>query len=100
MSSRFRPIRRFTLEIVRVGFVAAWRRAISPTTTSPFSRNATTEGVLLLPSLLGITTGSEPIVIATTEFVVPRSIPRMFDSEFMDRPPADCVSTPLFPVPP
>jgi hypothetical protein len=33
------------------------------------------EGVVLLPSLLGITTGSLPSMTATHEFVVPKSIP-------------------------
>src|SRR6267378_2081254 len=36
---------------------------------------ATTEGVVRAPSWLGITTGSPPCITATTEFVVPRSIP-------------------------
>jgi hypothetical protein len=33
------------------------------------------EGVVRLPSLLGITTGSLPSITATHELVVPRSIP-------------------------
>src|SRR5579862_1317569 len=36
---------------------------------------ATTEGVVRPPSWLGITTGSPPCMTATTELVVPRSIP-------------------------
>jgi hypothetical protein len=36
---------------------------------------ATTEGVGLEPSGLGMTTGSPPSITATQEFVVPRSIP-------------------------
>ncbi len=36
---------------------------------------ATTDGVSRLPSWLAITTGSPPSMTATTEFVVPRSIP-------------------------
>jgi hypothetical protein len=36
------------------------------------------EGVVLLPSLFGITTGSFPSITATHEFVVPRSIPIIF----------------------
>src|SRR6267378_4790690 len=36
---------------------------------------ATTEGVVRVPSWLGITTGSPPCITATTELVVPRSIP-------------------------
>jgi hypothetical protein len=34
-----------------------------------------TEGVVLLPSALGITTGSLPSITETQEFVVPKSIP-------------------------
>src|SRR5258708_30460520 len=36
---------------------------------------ATTEGVVRVPSWFGITTGSPPCITATTELVVPRSIP-------------------------
>ena len=36
---------------------------------------ATIEGVVRLPSLLGITTGSPPSITATHELVVPRSMP-------------------------
>jgi hypothetical protein len=37
--------------------------------------NATTDGVVLFPSALGITTGSLPSITATQELVVPKSIP-------------------------
>ena len=37
-----------------------------------------TEGVVRLPSLLAITTGSLPSNTATQEFVVPKSIPIIF----------------------
>jgi len=47
----------------------------SPTFLSPFSVKATIDGVVLLPSLFGITTGSLPSITATHELVVPRSIP-------------------------
>ena len=40
--------------------------------------NPTTEGVVLLPSAFVITVGSPPSMIATHEFVVPRSIPIIF----------------------
>ena len=60
---------------MRLGFVIAWRFAGSPTLRSPPSTNATTEGVVLRPSLLGMTTGSLPSRTATQELVVPRSIP-------------------------
>jgi hypothetical protein len=39
---------------------------------------ATTDGVNRLPSSLIITLGSPPSIIATTEFVVPKSIPMIF----------------------
>ena len=38
----------------------------------------TTEGVVRLPSLFAITTGSLPSNTATQEFVVPKSIPIIF----------------------
>src|SRR5438105_5642658 len=57
------------------GLVIAWRLAICPTSRSPESVNATIEGVVRLPSLLGMTTGSPLSMTATQEFVVPRSIP-------------------------
>ena len=58
-----------------IGFLAG-----SPTFLSPFpsSRKATIEGVVLRPSLLGITTGSLPSITETQEFVVPKSIPIIF----------------------
>ena len=37
--------------------------------------SAITDGVVLLPSALGITTGSFPSITETHEFVVPKSIP-------------------------
>src|SRR5260370_20220698 len=57
------------------GFVTACRFATWPTSRSPVLVMATTEGVVRAPSWLGITTGSPPCITATTEFVVPRSIP-------------------------
>src|SRR5216117_1218599 len=62
------------------GFVTAWRLATWPTSRSPSFVNATTEGVVRPPSALGITTGSPPSITATTEFVVPRSIPMIFSA--------------------
>src|SRR2546426_686689 len=53
----------------------AWRFAIWPTRRSPFSVNPTTDGVVRFPSALAMTTGSPPDMMATQEFVVPRSIP-------------------------
>src|SRR5215468_781501 len=57
------------------GLVTAWRLATWPTNRSPVLVIATTEGVVRAPSWLGITTGSPPCMTATTELVVPRSIP-------------------------
>ena len=57
------------------GFVTAWRFATCPTSRSPDFVKATTDGVMRPPSGLVITTGSPPSMTATTELVVPRSIP-------------------------
>ena len=75
---QFVPISRLTDRIVRSGFVIACRLATSPTRTSPSLAKATTEGVVLLPSALAMTVGSPPSRTATTEFVVPKSIPTAF----------------------
>src|SRR5579872_6980942 len=64
--------------MVRVGLVIAWRFAGSPTFLSPLFKNATIEGVVLLPSSFWITTGSLPSITATHELVVPKSIPIIF----------------------
>ena len=72
------PISLFTDLIVLSGLGIACRLATSPTSTSPSFANATTEGVVRLPSALAITVGSPPSRTATTEFVVPRSIPTAF----------------------
>src|SRR5580698_2377232 len=68
-------MKRFELKMVFSGLVTAWRLAICPTRTSPFSSHATTLGVVRDPSSLTITLGSRPSMIATTLLVVPRSIP-------------------------
>src|SRR5580692_4959385 len=57
------------------GLVIACRLATWPTRRSPLLVIPTTEGVVRAPSWLGITVGSPPCITATTEFVVPRSIP-------------------------
>ena len=77
MSVNFFPINLFTEFIVFWGFVIACLFAGSPTFLSPLpsSRKATIDGVVLFPSLLGITTGSLPSITETQEFVVPKSIP-------------------------
>ena len=66
---------RLTERIVRSTLVTAWRLATSPTSTSPFLAKATTDGVVRAPSALAMTTGSPPSRTATTELVVPRSMP-------------------------
>src|SRR5580658_4127202 len=64
--------------MVLAGLVMAWRLATWPTRRSPLLVNPTTEGVVRPPSSLAITLGSPPSMTATTEFVVPRSIPIIF----------------------
>src|SRR5438045_7179153 len=64
--------------MVLLGLVTAWRLAGSPTSRSPLSVKATTLGVRRLPSWLAMTLTSLPSITATTEFVVPRSIPIIF----------------------
>src|SRR5437588_784070 len=56
-------------------FVTACRLATWPTRRSPLLVKATTDGVVRPPSWFAITTGSPLSITATTEFVVPRSIP-------------------------
>src|SRR4051812_12583656 len=68
-------MKRFALKSVFSGFVTAWRFAIWPTRISPLSSHATTLGVMREPSSFTITLGSRPSMMATTLFVVPRSIP-------------------------
>src|SRR6266851_7852483 len=61
----------------------ACRRASWPTKRSPWSVNATTDGVVRDPSALEITVGWPPSTAAITEFVVPRSIPTAFAITFL-----------------
>ena len=70
------PISLFTDIMVLSELVTAWRFAVIPTTLSPsFLEKATTLGVVLDPSELGITTGFPASKVATQLFVVPKSIP-------------------------
>ena len=69
------PISLLMEMMVRSGLVMAWRLATWPTSRSPFLEKATTEGVVLAPSALGMTTASPPSMMATQELVVPRSMP-------------------------
>ena len=73
------PIWRLTERMVLSGFVIAWRFATSPTSTSPDLANPTMEGVVRPPSAFGMTVGSPASKNATTELVVPRSIPTALD---------------------
>ena len=57
------------------GFKIACRRASWPTSRSPVSVKATTDGVVAMPSALGMTVGCPPSIAAMTELVVPRSMP-------------------------
>src|SRR5512143_3419116 len=67
-------------KMVCLGLVTAWRLATWPTSRSPSLVNATTEGAVRPPSAVGMTTGSPPSMTATTELVVPRSIPMIFEA--------------------
>src|SRR5579862_8327387 len=58
--------------------VTAWRLAASPTTRSPDFVNATTDGVVRLPSEFSSTSGSPLSMTAMQEFVVPKSMPNTF----------------------
>ena len=69
------PMWRLTERMVRSTLVTACRLATSPTSTSPFLANATTDGVVRAPSALAMTVGSPPSRTETTELVVPRSMP-------------------------
>src|SRR6266850_7209183 len=62
-------------KIVFSGLVTAWRFATWPTSRLPSFVNATTEGVVRPPSEFVMTVGSPPSMTATTELVVPKSIP-------------------------
>src|SRR3954452_7260122 len=62
----------------------AWRLATWPTRRWPSSVKATTDGVVRAPSEFGITSAWPPsIVAATTELVVPRSMPTAFAMSFL-----------------
>jgi len=67
------------------GFVIACRFATCPTRISPSFVNPATEGVSRLPSWFAITVGLPPSTTATTELVVPRSMPITFA---MSNPPS------------
>ena len=82
--------------MVDFGLVTAWRFAAWPTRTSPFFVNATIEGVVLAPSLLGMTVASPPSMTAMQLFVVPKSIPSTFAIVFFFLSIAvDCLRNPI-----
>src|SRR6185436_13780622 len=64
--------------MVFFALVTAWRLAGAPTRISSLSVYATTEGVVRAPSLFSRTLGLPPSMMATHEFVVPRSMPMIF----------------------
>src|SRR6188474_817566 len=68
-------MKRLIEKTVLPGFVTACRLATWPTRRSPVLMNATTDGVNRPPSGLVMTTGSPPSMTATTDLVVPRSMP-------------------------
>src|SRR5688572_20368618 len=74
-SSKRRPMKRLMLKTVFSGLVIACRLATWPTRRSPLFGKPTTDGVVRPPSALVMTWGSPPSMTATTEFVVPRSMP-------------------------
>ena len=73
-------MKRLIEKMVFFGLVTACRFATWPTRRSPSLVKATTDGVVRPPSALGITTGSPPSMTETTELVVPRSMPMIFDA--------------------
>src|SRR5438105_4266802 len=77
------------------GFVTAWRLATCPAKRSPFLAKPTTEGVVRPPSWFGITTACPPSITATTELVVPKSMPMIlliFPQSSRVRSPASYIS--------
>src|SRR5215204_6217193 len=61
--------------MVFLALVTACRLAGAPTRISPSSIYATIEGVVRAPSEFSMTFGLPPSMMATQEFVVPRSMP-------------------------
>src|SRR5476651_2348077 len=89
-SSYLRPMKRLIEKTVFSGFVTDWRFATWPTRRSPSLAKATTDGVVRAPSWLTMTTGSPASITATTELVVPRSIPMIFDGICSSPTVLDC----------
>ena len=83
-SARSRPMRRFTEYTALPGWRSRTSRAALPT-AKPCAvswSNATTEGTMGEPSSPGITVGVSPPMKATSELVVPRSMPTTRSSSF------------------
>ena len=78
-------MKRLIEETVFSGFVTAWFFAGCPTSCSPPSVKATTEGVVRWPSAFWMTTGWEPSMTATQELVVPRSMPMILPMRLTPR---------------
>ena len=74
-SSKRRPMNRLIEKTVLPGLVTACRLASWPTSRSAVLVKATTDGMVRPPSADAMTVGSPPSITATTEFVVPRSMP-------------------------
>ena len=74
-SSKFLPINLLTANTVFSGLVTACLLAGCPINFSFSSVNATTDGVVLAPSVFSKTLACVPSIMATHEFVVPKSIP-------------------------
>ena len=80
-------MKRLAENTVLAGFVTACRFAESPTKRSPFLANATTEGVVRLPSEFSNTVASPPSITAMHEFVVPKSMPKILPIKFLKTVP-------------
>src|SRR5688500_12990290 len=68
-------MKRLMEKTVLPGLVTGWRLASWQTSGSPVLVQATTLGMVRPPSADAMTVGSPPSMTATTEFVVPRSMP-------------------------
>src|SRR5579864_5367172 len=68
-------MKRLIEKTVFSGLVMAWRFATWPTNRSPLLVKATTDGVVRAPSWFAMTVGWPASITATTELVVPKSMP-------------------------
>src|ERR1700757_3686227 len=83
-------MKRLMEKTVFSGLVMACRLATWPTSRSPLLANATTDGVVRLPSWFAMTVGWPPSITATHEFVVPKSIPIIFPMLLKRLPHSSC----------